>query len=244
MPWFKVDDTFSDHPKVDELSLSAVGLWTLSGSWSARNLTNGYVTPARVRKFGGTNAEVTELVTAGLWREDGEGWSFNSWDEYQPTKESVEQERAAARKRMQDYRAKKKKPGATSEGVTANNGERAANEQRSNAVGSATPTRPVPSPNKRASDDDAFNRFWSVYPRKVAKKAARTKWDTVTKTTDPEQIIEGARKYAKKCELERTEKNFIKQPDGWLNAGRWEDEIELTTIKATYNPWSKDAHVY
>lgn len=144
MPWFRVDDTFSDHPKVDDLSLAAVGLWTLAGSWSARNLTDGHVTPARVRKFGGTPDEVTELVTAGLWIEDGNGWRFKSWDEYQPTKESVEKERAAARKRMQDLRSKKKNTAPTSESVPANNAEPAANEQRSDGGCSATPTLPSP----------------------------------------------------------------------------------------------------
>lgn len=155
MPWFRVDDTFSDHPKVDELSLAAVGLWTLSGSWSARNLTDGHVTSARVRKFGGTSAEVTELVEAGLWIEDGNGWRFKSWEEYQPTKESVEKERSAARKRMQSVRSKRKNTGPTSEDVRANTAERSENEQRSYAGSSAAPTLPVPTLPKETKDSSS-----------------------------------------------------------------------------------------
>lgn len=157
MPWFRVDDTFSDHPKVDELSLSAVGLWTLAGSWSARNLTDGHVTSARVRKFGGTSAEVTELVEADLWIEDGNGWRFKSWDEYQPTKDSVEKERAAARKRMHDMRSKRKNPGPTSENVRANTSERTENEQRSYGGSSPAPTLPIPThpKEKKTSSSEA-----------------------------------------------------------------------------------------
>lgn len=34
MPWFKVDDQLHSHPKPRRASLAALGLWTLSGSYS------------------------------------------------------------------------------------------------------------------------------------------------------------------------------------------------------------------
>ena len=58
MPWFNVDDGFYDHPKVDDLPLEAVGLWTLAGAYCMRQLTDGAITESRVRKFGGTPAAV------------------------------------------------------------------------------------------------------------------------------------------------------------------------------------------
>ena len=35
----------------------------------------------------------------------------------------------------------------------------------------------------------------------------------------------------------------MKDPDGWLNAGKWEDEIEVPTIPVKFDPWSKEAYV-
>lgn len=156
MTWFKVDDTFSDHPKVDELSLAAVGLWTLAGSWSARNLTDGRVTRARVAKFGGTSSEVTELVDAGLWTVDGDGWKFHEWEEYQPTKAETETKRREARERMRKVREKRSNDGATRANVRANTHEHDANAGRTSGevrdlFGNPVPSRPVPSRTTKTS---------------------------------------------------------------------------------------------
>jgi hypothetical protein len=41
--WFKVDDSFYDHPKVFDLPDSAVALWTRAGCWSARNYIDVHI---------------------------------------------------------------------------------------------------------------------------------------------------------------------------------------------------------
>lgn len=255
MTWFKVDDKLHSHKKAIKAG-EAMSLWVMAGSWCADQLTDGFVPDYVVCRMFPLQGEdwASRLVAVGLWDEDhhegDDGWRFHEWEDHQPTRSEVESKREAERERK---RRQRRTPGGQfeeSKPKTSNvpPGHRMDNQQdstRDSAPSHTVPSRPVPSLKESASSDDAFNRFWAIYPRKVAKKAARTKWDTAIKTTDPEQIIEGAKKYAKKCELERTEKNFIKQPDGWLNAGRWEDEIELTTIKrAPHNPWSKEAHVY
>lgn len=108
MPWFKVDDGFHGHPKVVELSLSAVGLWTLAGSWCAHYLTDGYVSAKTVARLGGDAPEADELVRAELWLPAEVGYRFKDWDHYQPLKETVEAERLAAQERMRKVRAAKK----------------------------------------------------------------------------------------------------------------------------------------
>lgn len=248
MTWYKVDDKLHSHKKAIKAG-EAMALWVMAGSWAADQLSDGFVPDYVVLRMFPEHGEAwaERLVSVGLWvpaQHDGDdGWEFHQWADHQPTRAEVESKRESERDRK---RRQRRNPGGQFEdskrsprGVPPGQG---ADTPRDSAQSHTVPTRPVPSPNKRASDDDAFNRFWAVYPRKVAKKAARTKWDTVTKTTDPEQVIEGARKYAKKCELERTEKQYIKQPDGWLNAGRWEDEIELTTVSMKFDPWSKEAY--
>lgn len=109
MPWFKIDDAFHGHPKVLELSLPAVGLWTLAGSWCANYLTDGEITLRAIGRLGGTEKQAAELVAAGLWLVPAEDtFQFKDWADYQPLKAEVEAERDQARDRMKAVRAKKK----------------------------------------------------------------------------------------------------------------------------------------
>jgi hypothetical protein len=119
MPWFKVDDGFHGHPKVVELSLAAVGLWTLAGSWCAKYLTDGMVPTKTVTRLGGDASEAGELVAAELWLKAAGGYQFKDWHHYQPLKEAVEAERAAAQERMRKARAAKKGVQANNERTTA-----------------------------------------------------------------------------------------------------------------------------
>jgi hypothetical protein len=95
--WFKVDDKLHDHRKARAAKKAAMGVWVLAGSWSADNLTDGFV-PASMLSRWGTRADAKRLVEVGLWHEDeqdGEdGWRFHEWDERQPTKTSVLEQRA------------------------------------------------------------------------------------------------------------------------------------------------------
>lgn len=144
MPWFKVDDGFHGHPKVVELSLEAVGAWTLAGSWCASYLTDGEIGLRSLQRLGGGKEQAVELVEAGLWLEPAPGtYQFKDWEDYQPLKESVEAEREAARDRMQKVRAKKK--GTVPEGsedVQANN---TGTFGRSSEEVRVTPSHPIPS---------------------------------------------------------------------------------------------------
>lgn len=108
MPWFKIDDGFHGHPKVVELTLGAVGLWTLAGSWCAKYLTDGFVPTKTVIRLGGSIDEALELEHAGLWYSADGGHQFKDWADYQPLKADVEAERFAAQERMRKVRAAKK----------------------------------------------------------------------------------------------------------------------------------------
>ena len=107
-PWFKVDDGFHGHPKVVDLTLDAIGLWTVAGSWCAKYLTDGHIPARTLARLGGERAQANELVDAGLWETAEGGWQFKDWADYQPLKEAVEAERRAAQERMAKVRAAKK----------------------------------------------------------------------------------------------------------------------------------------
>lgn len=150
MTWFKVDDGFADHPKVDALlegkyGEAALALWTLAGVWSAKHLQNGKVPAARVRKLGIKRAELAaaELVRVGLWHPTDDGFVFHQWDEHQPTREKVLAERARKAGNKRDSRAR----ATATEGGTAPVSHRlvTASVTGDRKVGHRVPSRPVPS---------------------------------------------------------------------------------------------------
>lgn len=97
MAWAKIDDKLHGHPKSEQAGLEAIGLWTLALSYCAAYLTDGLVTRDRVLRLAGERglALADRLVAAGLWEAIPEGgWQFHDWANYQPTKASVEADRA------------------------------------------------------------------------------------------------------------------------------------------------------
>ena len=83
MTWYKVDDGIHSHPKFLDVSLAAVGLWTMCGAWCSAYLTDGQITRRQVQRLGGDDTLAAELVDAGLWRETGDGYVFHDWADYQ-----------------------------------------------------------------------------------------------------------------------------------------------------------------
>lgn len=92
MTWFKVDDSFYDHPKAFDAPDCAVALWTRAGSWSARNLTEGFVPAALpARLCGDHETAVSDLLRRGLWLRTSGGFRFHDWLQWQPSKQAVEE---------------------------------------------------------------------------------------------------------------------------------------------------------
>lgn len=90
MSYFAVDDEMHFHRKFIGLSLAAIGLWVKCGSWSKKERTGGVVPMALVRQYKGTKqaAELCKVQPGcehALWFkiEDGSGYQFHDWEEYQ-----------------------------------------------------------------------------------------------------------------------------------------------------------------
>lgn len=98
--WFKVDDSFFSNPKTAMLSDGATALWLRSGSWSAQQLTDGFIPARMVPMFRGSDDSVRELCEVGLWERDDvrDGYRFHDWSDYQPDVEEVD---ALRRKRSE-----------------------------------------------------------------------------------------------------------------------------------------------
>jgi hypothetical protein len=112
MPWFRVDDSFHEHPKVFDAPDCAVALWTRAGTWSAHNLTDGFVPSSILARFTGDPQKAArELVRRGLWFRVKGGFQFHDWHDYQPTREAVENDRKMKTERQRRWReAKRRRP--------------------------------------------------------------------------------------------------------------------------------------
>lgn len=137
MTWVRLDDRFTDHPKVAGVSDAAFRLHVSGLCWSARNLTDGNIARAIIGRLGVPNPakKAAQLVDAGLWEATGDGWLIHDYLEFNPSKAKVEADRAKARERVN--KARNKAQG--SQDVRANT-------ERTNARSSVAPTRPDPSP--------------------------------------------------------------------------------------------------
>ncbi|MCS4277926.1 hypothetical protein M2390_003142 [Mycetocola sp. BIGb0189] len=112
MAWFKVDDGLHASRKLLSIPrtvrLSALGLWTIAGSWSAHEELDGFVPDFMVKEWGGTPRLVKALVDAGLWEVVEGGNRFGKWAEYQPTRADLDAARESERLRKAEYRRRKK----------------------------------------------------------------------------------------------------------------------------------------
>ena len=72
-----------------------------------------------------------------------------------------------------------------------------------------------------------FENWWSVVPRKIGKKKAKSIYERLLKSKEvtEQELIEGMTRYAES--VKNTETEFIVHPSTFLSQGRWEDQIEV-----------------
>lgn len=82
MTWVKLDDGFADHPKLLSVSLAARWAYIEALCFAARHRTKGYLRPAVAARIAPPRV-IAELVAAGLWEVNGDGWLIHDWADYQ-----------------------------------------------------------------------------------------------------------------------------------------------------------------
>ncbi len=75
-----------------------------------------------------------------------------------------------------------------------------------------------------------FAEFWQLFPKKIAKRDAEKAWAKLT-PDEQRQAIEALPKHTRYWDATTT-KQYIPYPATWLNAARWEDELEMPEVKA------------
>lgn len=92
----------------------------------------------------------------------------------------------------------------------------------------------APVPLRPSKLDAEFDRWYSEYPRKEAKAAARKAFVKARKTATLEQLAAGLSRY--RDAVKGADRQFVALPASWLNAGRWEDEYQTHSKPAYLDP--------
>ena len=110
MPYLLIDDGFGEHPKIAALSDKAFRLHLMALLWCARNTTDGAISALGMRLSSANallarpNRVVQQLVSAGLWEPNGDGWHIHHYLEYNPSRAELQDKRKQARERQRRYR--------------------------------------------------------------------------------------------------------------------------------------------
>lgn len=98
MAWFKLDDDFGNHPKIQRAGNAPVGLWVRCATYSARFHLDGKV-PIETAYVYGRRAEIDALTEVGLWVPTGDGFLIPDFLEYNPSSTKLDAKRAEDRER-------------------------------------------------------------------------------------------------------------------------------------------------
>ena len=114
VPWVRIDEEFTQHPKVVQVGPLGVALQVAALCYCNRNLTDGFVPRGVVRMLldfdglGDALQVANSLVKAGMWETVEGGYRVHDFETYQPSKERVLAERERLRQRVAKWRKKKR----------------------------------------------------------------------------------------------------------------------------------------
>lgn len=103
LSWVRLDTAMPDHPKIlaliegDKEGRAAAFVWVCSLAYCGRHGTDGFIPREALSRINGRAADARRLIAAGLWKDEGVGWSIGGWDEYQVSDESTKARSARAR---------------------------------------------------------------------------------------------------------------------------------------------------
>lgn len=225
MAWISVHDTIYGpklrnlHKRLSCSEFEAVGILTAFWHWGLENADReGRILSADKddiarHLFGrgaGCNMKFLEIVDALIetgWIDEREGNLYiHDWNIWQ------EQWYKAVKKRKNDADRKREKKKQTEASETRSEKPKQSEARSSKADnGIAVEEKP-----EKYSEE--FERFWSVYPRRIDKGNAYKKFLTRTKEGwSGEEIVQAAQKYAEECKKLHTDFQYIKHPKTFLS---------------------------
>lgn len=248
---YYMDDAIAEAGEAAEL-LYLRGLAFAAGRMEAE----GFISNTQLVRFVGVGMADAQnraeaLVEVGLWERVQGGYVIRSWLKWNKSAEEMDRYRARDRERKagradkaadqhldsdssSDSRSERNPSGVGSDSDSASDNQytslhntKSTKTISSPASRSRTPEKPA-TPEPGSDDDPDWVKFWATYPKRASKADARKRWKAAVKAkVDPALIIAGAERYAAEVKRKGTPRDKIKNPDGWLNGRRWEDEPEL-----------------
>lgn len=104
-------------------------------------------------------------------------------------------------------------------------------EEGSKEVGS----RNIP---PKTPQGDEFEVFWSAYPKKVGKKTAKKAFEKVN--VPVESLVTAIKRQECSPQWSKDDGQYIPNPATWLNQGRWEDEVTVSSKSDFFVPGSEE----
>lgn len=104
LPWIRLDTAMPDNPKILHLidghaqGRSAAFVWVCSLTYAGKHGTDGFITKSALSRINGRAIDARLLVEAGLWKDEGIGWSINGWAEFQESNDETQARSERARK--------------------------------------------------------------------------------------------------------------------------------------------------
>ena len=87
--------------------------------------------------------------------------------------------------------------------------------------------------NPNTSRASAFDAFWSAYPKKTGKEAAKKSFARAK--ADIGTMLSALEVQKQSEQWTKNNGQFIPNPTTWLNQGRWEDEVQAKSSGFAYN---------
>ena len=111
MAWVRLDDQLPRHPKIRELSDRAFRVYVTAMCETSEFLDDGYVSATQLRDMRATPKAVAEPVDNDLLipSDVAAGFQIKNYLKRNPSREQVEGRRAAAAKRLRDWREEQEK---------------------------------------------------------------------------------------------------------------------------------------
>lgn len=177
-------------------------------------MSNGFVPAKRVESIE-RSPLVQEIVAMGRWSSvklDGiEGYEIHDYLKHQNNKAKIEEVREKNREKLSLYRASKREAEIARLRVTVGVTD---DVTELHTVG-------VTTPEDEDENEDQFEKFWNLYPRKDGKKGARVSFEKALKISSLEVILEGVTRY---IQFLKTATQDTAMPATWLNGERWNDQ--------------------
>lgn len=179
MTWIRLDEGFPEHPKVLAAGDEAAWLFVCALGYCNRHLTDGAVPAAAVNRLTGFRAPgrlAARLVEVGLFEISDNGFVVHDFLDYQPSRASIESERAGARERMRSVRQRSKgvRPNETetspSPSPSRSDTESSSSSQKRSSNGAA----PVDDDDGRIDRAITLHARWAAQTADNPKSYART----------------------------------------------------------------------